>query len=105
LNPEAIARSRLRIDTRKWMLSKMLPKIYGDKVTVDSNVEMNPSAATAIQQMTDAELQEAVHKQMIALGMKPPDDVIDVEASQVKPSDVLDMNEINKSLGDFKESN
>jgi hypothetical protein len=29
---EAIARARLRVDTRKWMLSKMLPKIYGDKV-------------------------------------------------------------------------
>lgn len=32
-NPEVIARSRLRVDTRKWLLSKALPKIYGDKVT------------------------------------------------------------------------
>jgi hypothetical protein len=30
---EHIQRSRLRVDTRKWILSKMLPKIYGDKVT------------------------------------------------------------------------
>jgi hypothetical protein len=29
-NSEAIARSRLRVDTRKWLLSKMLPK-YSDK--------------------------------------------------------------------------
>jgi hypothetical protein len=29
---EAIARARLRVDSRKWMLSKMLPKIYGDRV-------------------------------------------------------------------------
>jgi hypothetical protein len=29
-----IARSRLRVDTRKWLLSKALPKIYGDKVAV-----------------------------------------------------------------------
>jgi hypothetical protein len=29
---ENIARARLRVDTRKWMLSKMLPRIYGDKV-------------------------------------------------------------------------
>jgi hypothetical protein len=28
-----IARSRLRVDTRKWLLSKVLPKIYGDRVT------------------------------------------------------------------------
>ena len=26
--------SRLMIDTRKWLLSKMLPKVYGDHVTV-----------------------------------------------------------------------
>jgi hypothetical protein len=25
-------RDRLRVDTRKWLLSKALPKIYGDKV-------------------------------------------------------------------------
>lgn len=29
---EALGRSRLRVDTMKWMLSKALPKIYGDKV-------------------------------------------------------------------------
>lgn len=29
----AVAHQRLRIDTRKWQLSKMLPKLYGDKVT------------------------------------------------------------------------
>lgn len=28
----AVAHQRLRIDTRKWQLSKMLPKVYGDKV-------------------------------------------------------------------------
>lgn len=30
-NGEHIQRSRLRVDTRKWMLSKVLPKVYGDK--------------------------------------------------------------------------
>lgn len=33
LNGEHVQRSRLRVDTRKWLLSKALPKIYGDKVT------------------------------------------------------------------------
>lgn len=33
LNGEHIQRSRLRVDTRKWMLSKALPKVFGDKVT------------------------------------------------------------------------
>ena len=31
---EAIQRSRVRIDTRKWYASKMVPRIYGDKVDV-----------------------------------------------------------------------
>jgi hypothetical protein len=34
-NGEAIARSRLRVDARKWALSKMLPKKYGDKVELE----------------------------------------------------------------------
>jgi hypothetical protein len=32
-NNEWIARSRLRVDARKWLASKMAPKKYGDKVT------------------------------------------------------------------------
>jgi len=32
LNPENIQRSRLRVDTRKWYLSKVLPKKFGDKI-------------------------------------------------------------------------
>jgi hypothetical protein len=32
---EHIARSRLRIDTRKWLASKMAPKKYGDKVQAE----------------------------------------------------------------------
>jgi hypothetical protein len=30
-NTEYMQRSRLRVDTRKWYLSKVLPKVYGDK--------------------------------------------------------------------------
>jgi hypothetical protein len=33
LDPEAVARSRLRIDARKWMAGKMRPKIYGEVET------------------------------------------------------------------------
>jgi hypothetical protein len=35
VNSEHIQRSRLRVDTRKWLLSKLLPKRYGDKVGVE----------------------------------------------------------------------
>jgi hypothetical protein len=34
LNSVHVNRDRLMIDTRKWLLSKMLPKIYGDHLTV-----------------------------------------------------------------------
>ena len=32
-NQDVIARSRLRVDARKWYASKLVPKKYGDKVT------------------------------------------------------------------------
>lgn len=34
-NNEAIARSRLRVDARKWVASKLKPKKYGDKTTTE----------------------------------------------------------------------
>lgn len=35
LNTEHLQRSRLRVDSRKWILSKLLPKKYGDKLEVE----------------------------------------------------------------------
>lgn len=34
LNGEHVNRSRLRVDTRKWIASKLKPKKYGDKVAL-----------------------------------------------------------------------
>ena len=39
LSPDVIAHNRLRIDTLKWTLSKMLPKVYGDKLDLTSGGE------------------------------------------------------------------
>lgn len=36
-NTEWISRSRLRVDARKWMLSKMVPKKYGERQAIDIN--------------------------------------------------------------------
>ncbi|MGJ3354654.1 ubiquitin carboxyl-hydrolase [Providencia sp. Je.9.19] len=33
--PAAISKAKLRIDTRKWALSRMSPKKYGDKITTE----------------------------------------------------------------------
>jgi hypothetical protein len=38
VNHENIQRSRLRVDTRKWLLSKMLPKLYGDKIELSGKL-------------------------------------------------------------------
>lgn len=35
VNQEAIQRSKLRIDARKWVLSKMNPKKYGEKLDLN----------------------------------------------------------------------
>lgn len=32
---DVIARSRLRVDTRKWLMARMAPKKYGDKITTE----------------------------------------------------------------------
>ena len=34
-NGEAVGRSRLRVDTRKWYLSKLAPKRYGEKFAAE----------------------------------------------------------------------
>lgn len=39
-NGEAIRRSQLRIDSRKWILAKMQPKKYGDRQIVESTSEV-----------------------------------------------------------------
>ena len=36
-NKEVTNRSRLRVDTRKWLMSKMKPKKYGEKVDLTTN--------------------------------------------------------------------
>jgi hypothetical protein len=43
VNGEHVQRSRLRLDTRKWLLSKLAPKKFGDKVDLNlGGQEGNP---------------------------------------------------------------
>ena len=43
VNHEAIQRSKLRVDARKWALSKMNPKRFGEKLDVTSNDQTLPA--------------------------------------------------------------
>ena len=51
--PQAIHRAKLQVDTRKWLLSKMRPKVYGDRIATEVSgpdggpVEMNDTQAAA----------------------------------------------------------
>ncbi len=42
LNGEHVQRSRLRIDSRKWLMSKLAPKKYGDKVSIGGDENAAP---------------------------------------------------------------
>ena len=46
---ENVQRSRLRVDSRKWLLAKMLPKKYGDKVTQEVAGDPNAPLLTRIE--------------------------------------------------------
>lgn len=37
----AVARNRLRVEARKWYLSKLAPKKYGDRLELDGKVEVD----------------------------------------------------------------
>ena len=51
---EVIQRSKLRVDTRKWLASKMAPKKYGDKVAIGGADDLGP-VQTVTKEITDAE--------------------------------------------------
>lgn len=48
VNGENIQRSRVRIDTRKWALSKMMPKKYGEKLDVTTDGQPIQSTPTIV---------------------------------------------------------
>ena len=48
-NKEIVNRSRLRIDARKWLAAKLLPKKFGDRIELESkneNINSNTSETT-----------------------------------------------------------
>lgn len=56
-NQDVIQRSRLRVDTRKWLMSKMAPKKYGDKIQTEvSGPNGGPMQVQDITELTDAQL-------------------------------------------------
>lgn len=58
---EHIQRSKLRIESRKWLMSKLKPKAYGDKVSLDHQSpdgSMTPKAGLDASKLSTETLQE-----------------------------------------------
>lgn len=47
-NSTAVQRSKLMIDSRKWIASKLLPKKYGDKIEVDNKGKIDNNLTVTI---------------------------------------------------------
>lgn len=48
IDNEAIQRSKLRVDTRKWIMSKLAPKKYGDKLDLNHGGSVGVSLINSI---------------------------------------------------------
>ena len=62
LNGEHVQRSRLRIDTRKWLASKLKPKKYGDKLHID-NKHRGVVSHRDVTEMSEEELQAELDRE------------------------------------------
>lgn len=61
-NHDVINRARLRIDSRKWMLGKMQPKKYGEKLDLSSSDGSMTPQQTIITTLTEEQLKESLSK-------------------------------------------
>ncbi len=51
VNHDYIQRSRLRVDTRKWLMSKVAPKKYGDKMNVTGQMQVQITHEDALKEL------------------------------------------------------
>ena len=49
-NQENVQRSKLRVDSRRWLLSKLKPERYGDRLELSGQVNVTHSIADILRQ-------------------------------------------------------
>ena len=49
VNNEAVQRSRLRVDARKWLMSKLMPKKYGEKLELGGDLKVTLGLAERLE--------------------------------------------------------
>ncbi|MFM7403309.1 MAG: hypothetical protein ACKO1N_04275, partial [Erythrobacter sp.] len=52
-NPEHVQRAKLRVDSRKWLASKLAPKRYGDATTLNHESGMTLNVVTGVPQRSE----------------------------------------------------
>jgi hypothetical protein len=57
LNSEHVQRSRLRVDVRKWYLSKVLPKKFGDKAALELTSKDGAELFSSLKELSDEEFE------------------------------------------------
>ena len=77
-DPEVVQRAKLRIDTRKWLMSKLAPR-YADKVNVDV------SGSVDVSTLSDAELESRLKAGLAALGIEAAGPLLIVPPASAPP--------------------
>lgn len=55
----AVMRNKLRIDARKWVASKLRPKVYGDRIQPDDKDDDAPTPVKVVVEVQDARADDA----------------------------------------------
>ena len=83
VDPETVQRSKLRLDARKWLMSKLASRRYGDKVSIDLDANMK------VESMTDAELEAKTAMLLQRLGIEAAGPLL-IQAEEPEPVPSLD---------------
>lgn len=78
---EKVQRAKLRIDTRKWLMSKLAARRYGDKVEVEVSGNLD------VKDLSDAELEARTRAALAAMGVQVPDTPLLLGPTQPSPDD------------------
>lgn len=77
-DPENVQRSKLKIETRKWIMSKLAPR-YADKVALDVSGTIDVST------LSDAELEKRLKTGLAALGVETAGPLLIVPPASAPP--------------------
>lgn len=65
---DMIEHRRLQVETRKWMLGKMAPKKYGDRVELEHSGEVRGGSHPDLSKLSDEQLEQYIAMQTLLEG-------------------------------------